>query len=376
MKQFLLKTTLFCLPLLVLFSIPMVLLYTSGEGFRGIDTLIESRQKYLIGYAYSEVNYRYLKKKEIQIRPAQSVIAVGSSRILQFREAMLKDSFYNAGYTITKITEVKPFIASNLQKKKPDVLLLALDQWMFNENYDAAKELNPTDHRWEADFTSKIPTRTYLNVWSDLLDSKYSISDVFAGDNSTCVGLNALINGQGFRKDGSMNYGDQVKKLLRKDSTANDYGFADTYSRIETGGSLFEFGHEVNPQAIRALDDLLSYCKREKIYVVAFLPPYAQAVYEKMKLSGKYTYIDGIYPAAKQVFEKYNFELWDFTELHRFNSNDTEMIDGFHGSEVTYLKMLLYMLENGSVLQEKTDVIQLRRDLSRKTNRYQIYNSF
>ena len=118
---------------------------------------------------------------------------------------------------------------------------------------------------------------------------------------------------------------------------------------------------------------MLYYCKNNNIYVVAILPPFANSVNMKMLQSGNYKYMDSIYYKSNKIFEQYNFELWDMSNLNKYDSNDNETLDGFHGSEVSYLKMLIYLIENGSKLNDYTNLQKLKIDLSNKGNAYSVY---
>lgn len=373
MKRFIQKTIAFSLPILVVFIIPGIFLYVSGENYRSIDDIIKSGNKYLIGFAYNEGNYKYLKQKELENRDTLTVIALGSSRILQFRDSMFTKSFYNAGYTISSISDFGPFIKSNLGKNKPEVLLIALDQWMFNENWDDLTTYNKKKVHWEASYNKNASFTTIYNVWSDIFSGKYGLNILISKFNQNIIGLNAIVNNTGFRKDGSIFYGDQINKLLHKDSTANDFDYLDTYSRIQNGNKRFEYGNQINEKALTVLNDLLLFCADNGIYVVAIIPPFANSVNLKMQQSQNYTYLDRIYPESKKVFEKYNFELWDMSSLTKYDSNDNETIDGFHGSEVSYLKMLIYMIENNSKLKNYTNLQNLRDDLINRENDYIVY---
>jgi hypothetical protein len=376
MKQFIQRTLIFSLPIIFIFLPPFTILILSGENYPNIDNLIKKEQEYLIGYAYNENNYKYLKKKEIEYRETQSIIALGSSRVLQFRDKMFKDSFYNVGGTISSISAFVPFIKTNFHSKKPKLLLIALDQWMFNEKWDKLENYDKSNNKWKANFNKNAPIGVTFNVWNDLLVGKYDLNLIFSESNQqNKAGLNALVNNTGFRKDGSLLYGNQIEKLILKDNTANDFGYSDTYSRIENGISRFEYGENINKKAIIVLKDFLNYCKENDIYVVAFLPPFADGVNLKMKKSGKYKYIDKIYDNLINLFMKYEFELWDMANLSKYNSNDNETIDGFHGSEVTYIKILIYMVENGSELKRFTDITKLNNDLINKANNYSIYQN-
>lgn len=378
MKKFLNKTIAFSIPIILISIIPVLFLHSTGENYKAIDDIIESDESYLIGYAYNEGNYRYLKYKEIENQKSLSVVALGSSRILQFRDQMFTKSFYNAGYTIGSVSDFVPFIKANLKNKKPQVLLIALDQWMFNYNWDNLSEFKNKNKTWSANFNSNATPTVFLRVYSDIIKGKYGL-EVLTNDKEengvTRIGLNAIVNDKGFKKDGSMYYGDQIKKLLDKDSTALDYNYLDTFTRIENGNNRFQYGSQVNEKAIKALNELLVYSKTNDIFVVAILPPFADKVNTKLKESGNYAYMDSIYSKSNIVFNKQGFELWDMRFLDQYKSNDSEVIDGFHGGEVSYLKMLIHMVENGSVLKNYTDLNKLINDLNNKKNNYEVYDS-
>jgi hypothetical protein len=377
MKAFVIKIIIFSIPLLILFLIPASFLFFSNENYKSIDNIIKSKENYLVGYAYNEQNYKYLKYKELENRKDLDLIALGSSRILQFRAKMFTSSFYNAGYTISSISDFKPFIESNFKLKKPKTLIIALDQWMFNGNWDDLVDYNRKKRVWQASFTKKASITTLYKVWSDLFTGKYGFEILFSNSkyHPLKIGLNAIVNNKGFRKDGSIYYGTQIQKLLVEDSTANDFGYLDTYSRIDNGNRRFEYGNKVSDMSLQALNDLLLFCRNNDIYVVAILPPFANSVNLKLKQSGNYSYMDSIYSKSQKIFNQYNFELWNMTNLNKYHSNDRETIDGFHGGEVSYIKMLIHMIENGSKLKKFTNLQNLKNDLNNKENNYSVYQN-
>lgn len=376
MKKFLIDLLKFVIPIALFIFFPSTFLYFSGENFKRIDTYISSDKNYLIGYAYNQENYRFLKQIELQNKDSISIIALGSSRVLQFRQQMFNQPFYNAGYTISSIADFLPFVEFHLKNKKPNILIIGLDQWMFNEDWDDLANYSNTNEPKDYSFKYKPTIKTLFSVWFDIISRKYGV-EILKNDlknsNLSKIGLNAIVNNKGFKKDGSFYYGDQIEKLIKKDSTVDDFEYFDTYSRIAKGNRRFQFGENINSKSLEALNDFLTYCKSRDIYIVAFLPPYANAVNLKMKQTGKYTYLNQIYPEANKLFEKFNFELWDLSDLNTFNSNDSETIDGFHGGEVSYLKMLIYMIEYGSSLSTVCDIQKLKLDLENKENNYTVY---
>jgi hypothetical protein len=376
MKKFLTKILVFSTPILILFLIPAFFLRMSSENYRTIDDVVKNEKHYLIGYAYNEENYGYLKHKELENRDSLSVVALGSSRILQFRDKMFTKPFYNAGYTVSGMAAFLPFIKANLENNKPKVLLINLDQWMFNENWDDLADYGKIHETWEPNFRKNASFSTLSSVWSDLLKGKYGFEMLNQNKKSDemKIGLNAMVNNKGFRKDGSMDYGNQIVQLLQKDSTVNDFNHLGTFSRIATGTNRFQFGKQINEKALKALDDLLQYCKNNSIYIVAIIPPFADDVNLRLeKQAEKYAYMKDIYPRSKTLFEKQGFELWDMTYLNKYGSNDSETLDGFHGGEVAYLKMLMYMVEHGSMLKNYTNAAILKQALIKRKNNYEVY---
>ncbi|MEZ0184333.1 hypothetical protein AB9T89_18975 [Flavobacterium oncorhynchi] len=288
---------------------------------------------------------------------------------------MFKTSFYNVGFTISSIKDFKPFIKSVPPSKRSKYIIISLDQWMFNEYYDDLNSTLPIEH-WQNGFKFlPVLYPTYNTIYRDLFSGKYTFNSLNPNSKPySKIGLNAKINNTGFRNDGSFFYGDQIAKLINKDSSANDFGYSDTFDRIKDGNRRFQYSKAVNEKAIIELDEFLKYCQSQKIFVIAFLPPFADRVYNKMEESGNYKYIKEIHNKIKPIFDSYNFEVYDFSNVSLCNSNDSETIDGFHGGELTYQKILISMIESGSVLKQFSDVKRLKNDLSKKKNNYIVYD--
>ena len=369
MKKFVKNTIWFLLPIISFLLVPVISLWSYKENFYNIDEVIQTGQPKLIGYAYNEKNYKYLKYKSIEQGPQQDILAVGSSRSLQFRSEMFSQKFYNAGYTITNIKDFLPFLKLIPKEKHPEVLIINLDQWMFNKTFDPLKA-NPNKTQWTDAFTEYPDYNTIMGVWKDIFNKKYPIINP---NTDKKYGLNAVVNNKGFRKDGSMFYGNQIEKLISNDSTANDYQFKDTFKRIKNGDNRFEYGNDFNKETLPIIEELLRYCNENNIKLIAYLPPYAPDVYEKLKASGNYKFMDSIYKELQPYFQEYNAEVFDFSNGLVINSNNEEFVDGFHGGEKTYARMLLKMLENQSVLKEYVNADVLVQQINGNKNPLILY---
>lgn len=372
MKKFIYKILLFLIPITLLVLPPIIILKGTGENFTEINSLIKKNDKYLIGYAYNENNYGYLKWATLSNKPKYKIVALGSSRVLQFRENMFNVPFYNAGYTISKISDFRQFLMSIPKEKYPEYLIIGLDQWMFNHNWDNGSNLRNKDY-WKKSFSKTPKFNTYVSVYKNLITAKYGFDVIDNKSPEIRIGLNSIVNNKGFRNDGSIYYGSQIHKLMNNDKSANDYKFNDTYNRIKNGNRRFEYGKNLSTTSTKELNEFLSFCKQNNIEVIGVIPPFSDAVYEKMQNSKNYDYLNNLSNELIPIFNKYEFEFYYYPAAKNCNSSDIQFIDGFHGGEVVYSNILIEMLKNNSILNKITTVKKLEQDIKNKKNRYIIY---
>lgn len=378
----------FGLPILLVTAQPLLILFSSGESFRSVDRILEDSpgRQLLVGFAYNEQNYPYLKYRSLIRSQPPAVLALGSSRVLTIREAMFSDRFFNAGYTIQSAADFRTFMQQVPKSHQPEVLLIGLDQWMFNSEWNAGIQPAAGEH-WTKPAASSVrgALRLTAKVYTDLARGRISLArlskrpddvrrtDVVSNPTVERVGLNAKMNNKGFRNDGSFSYGSQVEQLLSGDRKVRDHQFQDTLSRVETGGNRFNFGEEPDGEALLRVRELLDYCRDNGIHVVAFLPPFADRVLDAMQQSGKHHYMKLIEPQLRPIFDEYGFELYNFSSLSRCGSSDAEAIDGFHAGEVACVRMLREMVERGSRLSRHIDSNSPGLNPDSAVNRYVMY---
>lgn len=373
MSKFLIKLFFFISPIFILLCISSYILWQSKENFYEIDEIIKKDEKYLIGYAYNGNNYSYLKWAYINLKENKCVWSIGASRVLQFRENMFDSTFYNAGYTIKSINDFRSFLKSIPEDKHPKYIIVGLDHFMFNSSMDVLLSSRP-QKPWKNSFTFYPNLSIHKNVYKDLIARKYSLNSFQRNNLTNKIGLSAATNVNGFRNDGSFYYAAQISKLASTDKTLLDYNYFDTFDRIKKGYKYFDHGESISVKALLELTELLKYCKKHKIEIVGFLPPFSDRVYNKMIVSKKYGYLSKIFPAIKPIFKKYKFEVYDFSKVSMCNSNDYETIDGIHAGELTYQKLLINILESGSILNKVANPERLREDLLKRKNNYILYD--
>ncbi len=359
------KSFLLWLPVAVLVLLPLLLLYKSGE-LLSLDAVIERQQKdhSLVGLAYSEPNPQYKFLTTVKLRP--QILALGSSRVMQFRDYFFTEPFYNAGGAVAKIVNFEAFLRGIPDEQKPKVVIVGLDQYSFNANWDnmrtppanfVASKSFLTPHSFADTYPNHHQNMLY-DALSDIVKGKVNLKTIFSYKGSA-IGLQAIVNGDGYLPDGSYLYTKEIKN-------PSPSRFENIVERINAGTAKFEYGEEVNQNALVALKSLLRYTKEKDVYVVAFLPPYAQVALEKMEESGKYGYIEKLPKELFPIFQSYNYPFFDFTNISSVGSSDKEAIDGFHGSDVTYLRILINMAEREKTLSQYVDQKSLKELLKNR----------
>jgi hypothetical protein len=95
-----------------------------------------------------------------------------------------------------------------------------------------------------------------------------------------------------------------------------------------------------------------------------------------MKENGHHTYLNQIEPEISKLQKKYDFEFFVYNQVSDCGSTDDECIDGRHGSEKTYTRLLIDMLQNGSMLKNVCCPLELQHALDDSQSRYRIYTIF
>lgn len=347
MKIFIKKTVLLLIPLLLILGTPNYLAFIYGEAFVDFEKVIEGDRFELIGQKFSESNTLWLKTKIINKRKPL-IVALGSSRVLQFRRQMFKDEFFNYGYTTTKNSTILPTLKLVSRESKLKYLIVGIDQWNFNKSWDKTSYPN---------YQSRFPR---LKNSLDVVSLFTLVTEIlkFEGNHTSSkgkIGLNAIHHGNGFRRDGSRNYGVLIDKLFKGDTTYEDYKFQDTFRRIEDGNRRFQYGNKIDTSQLNYIYDLIDYCESNDIKLIFFLPPFAPTVWKVMTESGNYSYISDLDNHMKTISMKYDIPYFNFSGPGVLNYTDEEMIDGFHGSESVYSKILLHIACENSDFAEIID---------------------
>ncbi|XDD50158.1 hypothetical protein AB3N59_17660 [Leptospira sp. WS92.C1] len=298
-----------------------------SKEYYSIQSIIDIQQKENILVNTSIIATNKELKYFSTDRIRADILAVGTSRVMQFRDFHFKKnvSFYNAGGVATDLKQYIDFF--NGLSYSPKIVILGLDQYFFNEDFAKERQSDlvidgSRDRR-------KLFTSAFKMTYSNVLMLRY------VNSYPENIGLNAVSFSDGFRADGSYFYNRILNHPELELTQKMVYPFEDTMSRIKKGNGRFEYSNNVYLKAIKQVEEILQICDKKGIHVIAFLPPYAPLVNERMQAIGKYGYIQKIHESLKIKFEHYGYEIYDFTNLSR-STNNQMYIDGFHGNEEVY----------------------------------------
>ncbi len=272
-------------------------------------------------YAYKLKGYE-LRKPDIAV--------IGSSRTLQIREGSFNTSFYNLGLAVRSIDNANMMFDDMLKIHKPKFIILSLDAWWFNPNSRVANfDPKPTE------YGTTFSANQLLMPYRWMIEGKISIDkakDIVFG-NVQDYGIQGITKRDGMIADGSCVYNHQ----LFSGKPFDDAKFALSIRSIERSDMRFEHADEYDESQLQKLELLVEKLKSNGVDFVMIFPPYAPQIADMIQNSGHYKYIDKLRDRLKTDYPDVFFDFFDGRAL---GSGDCEFNDGFHGGEVTYLRIL------------------------------------
>ncbi|PRM99032.1 hypothetical protein [Aliarcobacter cryaerophilus] len=277
------------------------------------------------------------------------VIALGSSRVMQFREESFNTNFITTGGAMNYLNEGYLFLQEMIKIHKPEIIILGLDLWWFNDNYNQPNNFNHIN-KIEVDIKNKINT-TFSRILKKELDLNmfFSFKEQNYLTNYENIGLNSIKYSNGFRKDGSYHY----SLFILGDAKNSDIKFSNTFNRVDNGSSRFKYGNHISKERVEIFNDILKFTKDNNIKLILFIPPLANEVVERMdNLGNKYNFVIEF----RNLIKNSNIENYDFHDMRDYYKNSCEFVDGFHGGDVAYQRILKKMYDENSSLSKYLNI--------------------
>lgn len=276
-------------------------------------------------FAYKLERYR-LKSTDI--------LLVGSSRVMAFAGEVFTVPVLNAGGAANTFDQAVDFIHASIAIHKPKAILLGLDFWWFNPNRDdeigATGEMSDkidlsltqliSPIQWIADGRLQI---------TSFLKSLIPFNELGSG-----IGASAKFDRRGWDIYGRYDYGN----LFYGETESDDQEFKRTLKRLQNAKKSSKLNIRVAPSVdtINELRELIAELEAQSIEVTLLLPPIANPVREAIEQDAE----NRLIPLWRSMITDLGVRVFDFTDSRTLKSSDCEFIDGFHGGEVTYLRIL------------------------------------
>lgn len=287
------------------------------------------------GFSHSLADYKY--RAYLSLSP--EIVAIGTSRAMQIRGYFFNAPFYNLGGLVSRPEQAIAIASQLLLKKPPKVVLFMLDYWSFCGQPNEVLPSAPSSWHDGQGKTNRYFAPLVLLSKGQLTANNY-FKLLMGGDEGKFrrYGISAHLSRSGFARDGSMYY-------------APGYDVYDLNSRFDDRLQVVPNGitqTHTCANSIRALAHLDTFVKRMEAggsKVVLMLAPLPAVVIEKMKTTNAFGIVgaDGYayLPQLKEsLIKRYGEDFFDYLDLRSIGATDCEFVDGNHGGELAYMRMI------------------------------------
>lgn len=314
--------------LLILFSASWLLLANSGE-FLPTSAIAEKQIKNggIYNSALQQITFNY--KLELYKRIKPETVALGSSRVLQFRQESFRQKFLNMG-GISGLDELELQVNEMIALGKPKTALLGIDFWWFNDGY-TEPFLLPHSNRQLDRIRPDIGLLAKPFIW--LATGQASPADLvkLATQKTPHIGVFSRLRNDGFSADGSYAY----TSIINGAKPSEDQKFADTLSRIAKKDKLFSPAKEISEIRWKRFIEILHILEDNNIKIILLMPPFPEPVLQALSKNDGFEYIDSLRARLHQEYPNFH----DFYDPATLQASRCEFIDGLHGGPVIYLRI-------------------------------------
>lgn len=306
--------------------------------------IIENYQNVLYG---STVKTGSLIKFKIIEEKQPAVVAIGSSRVMQFRADYFKNAdFYTMGGTSGSIEEAQETFNRIKSVYVPQIVILGIDLWWLNPKVDHRSHLEEREKIYNSKSMQYFQLFSYLKDDTDMRMVLFNTSTIKDRDylgNRINVGLSAAVKSNGFRlSDGSYQEGEIIAQ-----NPSLETKLSDIYQRMDKGNRFFNWNQDIDYDELKKLKQLIQDMKSNGVHVVVFLPPFPNEIYSAMCHDEHYsTFLSEFEKSLDDLCTEEEVYFANCSNLAWLGASDNECIDGFHGSETAYARIIYKMLED------------------------------
>ena len=357
-RRFCQHTGVFFAPLLVLCASFECAVWRTGESWplaRVVDTQLSlGTTPSLYGRMLFSQQFNVYKYYMIK-RTRPKIVVQGTSRVMQIRDFMfhpLEKWFYNAGGMIQSPQDVASYAAriGSGDLPKPEVLIFGVDPWWVKEGNTHEGWLDSQslqDDVWlfpahiEA---ARLLARRRVFPWKALLAGAPAPSP---GYRYQAIGAKPLLDGSGFRLDGSLQL--ELEMVLE---SIRDPRYKDRHQILQmvtNDVEPFALPARVDHRRIAMLLTALTELQGMGIEVYVFLPPFASEVQTVFETS----------PTWQPFWRAYHLDLparlraagivcFPLSVPQQDGFDDRHMYDGYHPTEIYAAALVKQILQQAA----------------------------
>jgi len=365
LKIYIFSSLLFITPFIVTF----LFIFRAGE-LKSVDEIvhIQHNSNAIYGSAYSNNSESYKLALARFVQP--KICTLGSSRVLQLRQESFKESFANYGGVVTNLAKGERFLVKLLAEHVPEIIIMGLDCWWFNPNFLKNQSAFPSPIANSTITTAKL-TKPLWHLFRRKISFKDFYETILSAEQANTsltrfprIGVKGLMNSSGFRKDGSMFYGD---RLLKDDTQIRLHAFEANLAQIESGSRYFMHGAHVDSSALAHLEAIVNLCKEKEVKLIFFFPPFAPSIWKAMQdHSQDYAYIRKI----SSILQANGIEIHNFHDIRPLNGVDSEFLDGFHGGDIAFQRVLLKLASKEPYWAKWIAIDNVKNNIKKFTGQY------
>jgi hypothetical protein len=349
-RRFFARVALFLAPVAAVLGAGELLLWRSGEAAPAAWVLDaqarDPSRLYLRGFLDQQF---WAYKYEAVLRRRPRVLALGSSRAMQFRAEMFGTdgpSFYNGGGMVQSIADLATFARRLPAQATQRVVLLGIDHFWLSEGVADTDNLGPQiDGRGVT--AALTDASGHLAALRALLRRPDLVRDELHGlGDARNVGLAARHGKGGFRFDGSYDY------ALPVPAGEAGWRFQDREQppiprRIRDGIRQFARTSGLSEARLGELRQALVVLKNRGILVAGYLPPLsADARRALAEVPAQAALWDAARQRVPALFAELGLPLVDASGTELLGLDDRAMIDGLHALETFHARLLLRLLDD------------------------------
>lgn len=326
-----------------------LVLVRAGE-YMPLDKIIEKLERTDGHYGSAILQRGFYYKLHVFRARNPRIVALGSSRVLGFRQEDFAQPFANLGILsdLDELYEVATTLFGD--GHAPQTVLLGVDFWWFHpQATDRVVNRSPENPHIEANDLFQPA------LW--LMQGKLSFSDIgeILSEKSPNIGIFGITQGDGFDKAGAYYY----TSTLRGTRKSEDYRFKTNLAQIKNSQRKYAHGDEVSEAQWKKLLKLIDYMQLQGIRVVIFVPPLAERAYKAMVETGGYGYVDELRKKLGVLAAERNMPFFDYHAGGPRGASECEFVDSHHGGTTVYQRILLDMATKDDDLRGRLNLAEI-----------------